>query len=291
MDGIDPGLLAKDTLPRLPESSRVVNDRSTNWTVVPCPTPGWAQLVHPDLDPEEALDRLWDEIAHICRLDESDPVAGWQSRIDALQSASSRLGSLRLDALRFDGPGTELTVGLLPTSIWNSAMMVTVGGIRHLPNIPTEEVFTTPDPERVDGVLRSTKPLFTAGTLITGLRMRFEKGRVVAVDADHGAETLREIVSTQEGADRIGEVALVDSQSRVGQLDTVFFETLLDENAASHMALGQSYEFAVGEQDRARANRSAAHIDFMIGSDQVAVTGLTADGGEIPLLRDGAWCS
>ncbi len=168
--------------------------------------------------------------------------------------------------------------------------METVGGIRHCPNLPTEEIFTTPDPERVDGVVRSTKPLFTSSRLITGLSVRFEGGRAVSMDADQGAETLRGLAERDEGAARLGEVSLVDRESRIAAMGTVFYDTLIDENAASHIALGQAIMEAVRDQgDLERVNRSEIHIDFMIGSDEVAVTGVTDDGREVPLLRDGSW--
>ena len=290
MDGLDPALVGKDMLPSVKESSAVVNARTTNWTVVPCPTPGWAGLVHPGLDPEQALDRLWRGIAHVCRLDQPDPIATWVSRLDRLTEIAATLDAHGLDALRLKGPGTDLTVGLLPSVRWLAARFSTTDGIVHVPNIPTEEVFTSPDPERVDGVVRATKPLFTAGALITGLQARFERGRAVDIDADQGAGTLRSLTQRDAGAARLGEVALVDRESRIGALDTVFFETLLDENAASHLALGHAFEFAVEtEQDRDRLNQSEIHIDFMVGSNDVAVTGLTREGSEVPILRDGVW--
>jgi aminopeptidase len=171
-----------------------------------------------------------------------------------------------------------------------SAEFTTADGIRHAPNLPTEEVFTTPDPERVDGVVRSTKPLFTSGQLITGLSVRFEGGRATQIDADQGAETLRGLSQRDPGAARLGEVALVDREGRIGPLGTVFYATLLDENAASHIALGMGFPFAVeGEADRERVNPSEIHIDFMIGADDVTVSGVTRDGREVPLLREGAW--
>ena len=176
MDGIDPQLAAKDMLPALKESIEVVNERTTNWTLAPCPTPGWAQLVYPELDPDAALDRLWEQIARVLRLDEADPVAAWEARFEQLRQATERLDALALDSLRFEGPGTDLTVGLLDSNRWLSADFTTADGIRHAPNLPTEEVLKTPDPERVDGVVRSTKPLFTSGQQITGLSVRFEGG-------------------------------------------------------------------------------------------------------------------
>ncbi len=290
MDGVDPALLGKDMLPMVRESIEIVNDRTVNWTVAPCPTPGWARLVHPQLDPGDALDRLWQQIGHVCRLDEHDPVAAWRGRFDRLAEVASKLDALRLDSLRFEGPGTDLTVGLFPSGRWQQAQVTTVDGIDHRPNIPTEEVFTSPDPERVEGVVAATKPLFVSGAMINGLRARFEAGRAVELDADDGAETLRNLSERDPGAARLGEVALVDHDGRIGNLDTVFFDTLLDENAASHIALGQALEFAVEAQaDRDRVNRSGLHIDFMIGGDEVSVTGVRGNGEEVPLLRGGAW--
>lgn len=290
MDGVDPALLGKDLLPRIKESAVVVNERTVNWTVAPCPTPAWAELAYPDLDAGSALERLWEEIAHVCRLDEEDPVAAWMRRMDRLEGVAAHLDSLALDSLRFQGPGTDLTIGLFPTSRWQCARVETVDGIPHAPNIPTEEVFTTPDPARVEGVVRSTKPLFATGARITGLRVRFEGGRAVEIEADEGAEALRGMAAHDAGSARLGEVALVDRDGRIGQLGTVFFETLLDENAASHIALGQGFDFAVGgDADRARINRSDLHIDFMIGSEDVSVTGIDREGRDVPLLRDGAW--
>jgi aminopeptidase len=289
LDGIDPDLAGRDRLPRMRESLEVVNAGTTNWTIVPCPTPGWAQLVHPDVAADDALARLWSEIAHICRLDEPDPVAAWNTRLAQLIAASARLDELALDALRFDGPGTELTVGLLPGSRWLGSRDTTIDGLEFLPNLPTEEVFTAPDPERVDGVVRSTKPLFAGGAIVTGLRIRFERGRAVEIEADHGAEAVRAIAAHDDGAARLGEVALVDRESRIGQTGTVFYDTLLDENAASHIALGTAYNKTVATEDLDRTNRSGVHVDFMIGSDEVSVTGLTAAGSEVPLLRHGEW--
>jgi aminopeptidase len=290
MDGIDPTLLGRDKLPSIAESGRVLTARTTNWTIAPCPTPPWAELVHPELGSGEALDRLWKEIAHVCRLDEPDPVAAWRARMGHLADVSSKLDALHLDEVRFDGPGTSLRVGLLASGRWLSGAMTTVDGIVHAPNIPTEEVFVTPDPERTNGTVRSTKPLFVSGVLIEGLRVRFEAGRVVEIDADRGAGTLRTLSEIDAGAARLGEVALVDRDSRVGSLGTVFYDTLLDENAASHIALGQGLAFSLdGNDDLAKINDSEIHIDFMIGSDEVAVTGMTRDGGEVALLRGGRW--
>ena len=290
LDGIDPELIGLDMLPRLPESMILVNERTTNWTIVPAPSPGWATLVHPRLEPPAALERLWGEVAHVCRLDEPDPVAAWTERLDALKRVAARLTELRLDALHFEGPGTDLTVGLLGSSRWIAADFETADGLVHHPNIPSEEVFTTPDPARTNGTVTATKPLFTSGTTISGLRVRFEDGRAVQIDADEGADVVRGLIERDGGAPRLGEVALVDREGRIGPLGTVFFDTLLDENAASHLALGAAYRMGVeAEDDANRINTSAIHVDFMVGSNDVAVTGVTAAGDQVPLLRAGSW--
>jgi aminopeptidase len=289
--GLDPVRAGRDQLPRLRESGQVVSERTTNWTIVPLPTAAWAQRVHPELGPGAALERLWEEIVHVCRLDEEDPVRAWRERMDVTAEAARRLTERRFDALRFDGPGTELTLGLLPSSRWWNARFETAEGLEHVPNIPSEEVFTSPDPARAEGVVRSTKPLVLEdGTVVRGLSVRFEGGRAVEVDAEAGAETMRGRLALDDGASRLGEVALVDREGRIGRLETVFYNTLVDENAAGHLALGNGFAFAVeDEDDRARVNTSGTHIDFMIGADDVAVTGITRDGDEVPVLRGGAW--
>ena len=193
-------------------------------------------------------------------------------------AVGERLNALGLDALHYEGPGTDLTIGLLPSSSWIGAVSTTVEGLEHLPNVPTEEVFTTPDPTRAEGRVRSTKPLVLVdGSIVRGLEVRFEGGRAVEIDAEEGGEVMRARTARDEGAARLGEVALVDRESRIGQLGTVFYETLLDENATSHIALGSAYEEAVSEDDLPRINRSGIHIDFMVGGDDVDVTGITRE--------------
>jgi aminopeptidase len=288
LNDLDPARVGRDLLPRVKENFPVINDRTTNWLVMPGPTEGWARQVYPDAD--DPLAKLWEEIAFVARLDADDPVSAWRERFSQTGEVGRRLTELRLDAVHFEGPGTDLTVGLLPTSIWENATETTVDGLDFVANLPSEELTSTPDPARAEGVVRSTRPLvLNDGTLIEGITVRFEDGRAVEVDADVGGEALRGRTSVDEGARRLGEVALVDREGRIGPLGTVFYNTLLDENAASHLAFGGAYESLVGEEDVERINRSELHLDFMIGSDEVSVTGVTGDGARVPILRDGSW--
>ena len=290
LDDIDPARAGMDALPAHKENFDVINARTTNWTVVPWPVPEWARLVHPDLDDDAALARLWEQLAYVLRLDEDDPAAAWHARLRQLHDVGRRIDEQRFDALRFEGPGTDLTVGLLPSSRFalETPGMETVDGVVHAPNLPTEEIASTPDPLRVEGVVRATKPLDVSGSVVRNLFVHFEQGRAVEIEGD-GAEALRGRVAKDEGAARLGEVALVDNEGRIGKTGTVFFNTLLDENAASHLAFGNAYAVSVGNEDRDAINKSAIHIDFMVGSDEVAVTGLTRDGREVPVLRGGRW--
>ena len=292
LDGVDPARAGIDRLPSIQETFKTIDERSIAWTLSPFPTRGWAVLVYPGLEADEALERLWQDIAHVCRLDEPDPAQAWHDRIDQIFQVATRLDALDLDALHFSGPGTDLTVGLLPSSRFakEGGSSQTRTGVRHVPNIPTEEVYTTPDPERTEGTVAATKPLDVAGSLVTGLRIRFEGGRAVEIDADANAEALRGRCAVDDGASRLGEVALVDRESRIGRLGRTFFTTLLDENAASHVAFGDAYSSPIADDaDLPRINESAVHIDFMIGSDDVSVTGTTKSGMQVPILHGGSW--
>jgi aminopeptidase len=273
------------------ESGEVVSRRELNWTILPCPTLPWARMVHPDLDDAAALAKLEEQVMHVLRLDEDDPVAIWKQRADTLLGVAARLTERNFDALHYEGADTDLTVGLLPGTRWMAARFETIDGITHMPNLPTEEVFTSPDPQRVDGHVASSKPLVLVdGTVVRDLRVRFEGGRAVQLDASTAQETMRTIIARDEGAARLGEVALVDREGRIGALDTVFYDTLIDENAASHLALGRAFPFlAQDAETSARMNESDIHIDFMIGRPELQVTGLTKDGERVPVLVEGAW--
>lgn len=290
MDGLDKSLLGKDMLPTVKEIFKVIDERSTNWCFVPAPHKAWATLVHPDLQADDAYEQLWRELEHVLRLDEPDPIAAWDERMAVLNDYAARLAGHRFDAIELRGPGTELTIGLLPTATWSTIDWSTAKGIRHLANLPSEEVFTTPDPLRTSGHVTATKPLvLNDGTIIRGLTVRFEDGVAVEIDVDENAEVLRGLTEADEGARRLGELALVDGEGRIGPLDTVFYNTALDENASTHIALGNGFPFLVEDEDRERANVSGRHIDFMIGSAELEVDGVTADGERVPVLRSLAW--
>jgi len=275
------------------ENLRQLNERLVNWSIVAYPNEGWARTVFGEPD----VERLWDALARAVRLDEPDPVAAWHDHMDRLVARAAALNERRFDALHFSGPGTDLTVGLLPGSIWKAAAFETSWGRRHIPNMPTEEVYTTPDYRRTEGVVRSTKPLGLVGTIVRDLEMRFEAGRIVEVNATSGAEAVRGQLEGDEQAPFLGEVALVDGTSRVGQTDLVFFDTLFDENATCHIAYGaaivQNVEdaesWSVDERLARGVNHASIHTDFMIGGPEVDVDGLDADGTPTPLLRGDVW--
>jgi aminopeptidase len=290
LDGLDPARAGRDLLPYLPETGEIVNRMTTSWCIVPAPTRSWAELVYPGLDREDAFVKLWDDVAHICRLDADDPAQAWAERSSELKANAQRLTEQRYDALRLHGPGTDVTIGLLPSAHWAAGDLQTVDGRRHSPNLPTEELFTTPDPERVDGHVSATMPLELSGSIIAGIRVDFEGGRAVKIDADTNEDALRAVAAHDEGASRLGEVALVDGGGRIGPLGRVFYDTLIDENAATHIALGDGYDHPVEDAaDKSRVNKSKVHIDFMIGSLELDVDGITKDGHAVPVLRRGVW--
>jgi aminopeptidase len=234
------------------------------------------------------VERLWELVARAVRLDEPDPVGAWAGHMRQLKARAALLNARRFDALRFRGPGTDLTVGLLPSSQWISAESETADGHPFLPNIPTEEVATTPDPSRTEGTVRATRPFSpTRGAIVEGLELRFESGRAVDVRAERGEDLVRGQLDTDDGAARLGEVALVDRSSRVGELGVVFYDTLFDENAASHIAYGKGLPEGVDGADG--ANESSIHVDFMIGSPEVEVDGIDPNGVAVPILRNEEW--
>ena len=275
----------------------LISRNQTNWTVVAGAASAWAARVFPDEAPAQQVSRLWEVIARLCRLDRLDPVAAWETHLRDLAARTEHLTAKQYTALRYTGPGTDLTIGLPEGHLWAGGRSFNAAGILFAPNLPTEEVFTMPHKDRVDGSVRSTKPLSYGGTLIEGFSVRFAGGRVVDVKADRGESVLQGLVDTDEGAARLGEIALVPHSSPVAQSGLLFYNTLFDENAASHVALGTAYRFtmrdgaAMSDEDfeRAGGNRSAIHVDFMIGSGELDVSGVLPDGMVEPVMRQGEW--
>jgi aminopeptidase len=289
---LDGSRVGRARMREVSEASLRLTDGLCNWSIVACPNEGWAKTVFGEPD----VERLWDAVAATVRLDEPDPVEAWREHIRKLVQRAGALNERRFDALRYRGPGTDLTIGLHPESTWMAASDE-VRGIEFVPNMPTEEVFTTPDARRADGTVRATYPLQIQGTIVRGLEIRFENGRAVDVRAEQGEQLMRTHVASDHGAARLGEVALVDSSSRVGKTGIVFYDTLFDENAASHIAFGMAILQGIDgssalspEERQARGvNHSSIHTDFMIGSNAVDISGVDAHGHETPILRSGDW--
>jgi len=275
----------------------LITRHEINWTIVASATPAWAKLVFPSLSEDAAMASLWEAIFRTTRIDVPDPVAEWRRHGAQLQSRVKLLNERRFAALRYRGPGTDLTIGLADGHLWCGGGSTAKNGIAGFPNMPTEEVFTTPHKDRVDGTVSSTKPLSYQGTLIDGIHVEFVGGRVTRAAAKQGEAILKSMLATDEGACRLGEVALVPHSSPIAQSGLLFWNTLFDENAASHIALGQAYSTCLidseglsdAELSAKGANESLIHVDWMIGSGELDVDGLKADGSPLPLMRRGEW--
>ncbi len=308
--GGNPALLAKEDPSKVARANlafskvskpamELITRHDINWTIIPCATPAWARLVFPNEQEEIAVQRLWDAIFAAIRIDTPDPVAAWQTHAESLERRVQYLNTKRYAALRFRGPGTDLRVGLADDHLWLGGGARAKNGIECQPNMPTEEVFTTPHKDRVEGTVVSSKPLSYQGTLIENIRVRFEGGRIIEVSATKGESTIQSMISSDEGARRLGEVALVPHSSPIASSGLLFWNTLFDENAASHIALGQAYSTCLRDGDSldqaaltARgANSSLIHVDWMIGSGEMDVDGITANGSVEPLMRRGEWVS
>ncbi|MFD1672980.1 aminopeptidase [Agrilactobacillus yilanensis] len=276
---------------------RATQNNDVSWTVVAAAEPDWAQIVFPDLTPTAAEAALWQEIFKTTRVDQPDPVQAWAAHDAQLRQKATWLNDLQFDALHYQAPGTDLTVGLPKAHFWSAASSQNAHGQRFMANMPTEEVFTAPDHRRIDGTVTATKPLSYAGQMLDGLEFTFKAGQVVQATAKTGQTLLTQLLSTDDGAKSLGEVALVPVTSPIAQADLVFHNTLFDENASNHLALGSAYPFSIkaGTKmnplalQKAGLNQSLIHVDFMVGSEQMAIDGLTKTGQVVPIFRNGTW--
>ncbi|GAC1463258.1 MAG: aminopeptidase [Chloroflexota bacterium] len=281
-----------------PFSHALHGTMSRNWTVGAVATNAWARLLFPDLTPCEAIERTWEVIGRATRADVEDPIAAWRDHLAQLNRRENALNRDRLRRLHYRAPGTDLTVDLLPGSHWMSCANVrSKSGVPFVPNIPSDEVFTTPLRTGVNGTVRSTLPLNYRGALIENIALRFDEGKVVEATADRGADTLAGVLETDPNARYLGEIALVPADAALAQMRTIFYNTLFDENASCHLALGNGFAMAVeGGAAMSRddlvargVNQSATHVDFMIGTDELDIDGETESGETVPVFRRGVW--
>lgn len=306
--GGNPALLSNEDPNKVSRANRAVSRayrpalelitrHAINWTIVASATPAWAAAVFPDDAPAVALAKLWDAIFETTRINGPDPIAAWKAHDATLQSRAAFMNEKRYPALQYRGPGTDFRLGLADDHLWLGGGTTAGNGLYCIPNMPTEEIFTTPHKDRADGTVTATKPLSHQGTMIEGIQVRFEKGRIVEARATRGQEVLQKLIDTDEGARRLGEVALVPHSSPIAASGMLFFNTLFDENAASHIALGQAYTSCLRDGDKLTpeelaakgANDSLIHVDWMIGSGALDIDGITATGAAEPLMRQGEW--
>jgi aminopeptidase len=306
--GGNPGLLSNEDPDRVGRANRAVSQayrpalelitrHEINWTIVASATPAWAAAMFPGDAPDIALAKLWETIFATTRINTTDPVSAWKTHDADLHRRAAFLNEKRYAALHYRGPGTDFRLGLADDHLWLGGGTTAGNGLYCIPNMPTEEVFTTPHKDRADGTVTATKPLSHQGTMIEGIQVRFEKGRIVELRATKGEEVLKKLIETDDGARRLGEVALVPHSSPIAASGLVFLHTLFDENAASHIALGQAYTSCVRDGDKLTpeqlaakgANDSLIHVDWMIGSDKLDIDGVTASGTTEPLMRKGEW--
>ena len=275
----------------------LITRHEINWTIVAAATPAWAAAMFPELQPETALATLWEAIFRTSRVDNEDPVANWKAHDAGLQRRAAYMNEKRYSALQYRGPGTDFRLGLADDHVWMGGGTHAGNGLYCIPNMPTEEIFTTPHKDRADGTVRASKPLSYQGTMIEGIEVRFEAGRIVQANASRGLEVLERLISTDDGARRLGEVALVPHSSPIAASGLLFYNTLFDENAASHIALGQAYTSCLKDGDKLTpeelaakgANDSLIHVDWMIGSGELDIDGITSTGAAEPVMRKGEW--
>jgi aminopeptidase len=269
---------------------KAVTNREISWALIACPTARWAQEVLGEPD----VDRLWEAVAHALRLDEPDPAAAWNARLNELDERTRLLDERAFKGLRYRGPGTDFNIALIPEAKWMAGRDATRHGQAHVANLPTEEVFTSPHKDSAEGTVRSSMPLALRGGVVEGLELTFSGGVCTDIRADKGADLVRADMDIDEGGRRVGEIALVDSSSRIGETGIVFKNTLFDENAAAHIAWGDGISWTLGdhsieEAHAAGMNESDTHTDFMVGCPELEVDGVAADGTEVPILREGRW--
>lgn len=274
-----------------------IERNAINWLVVSVPVAGWATKVFPDIPVDEQNNKLWDAIFEICRVKQTDPILMWQNHIHQLASRSDYLNQKQFKSLHMRAPGTNLSMGLPKGHLWRGGQIKSKKGIPFIPNMPTEEVFTLPHKDQVDGFISSTKPLSYGGILIEDFVLTFSAGQVVKAEARRGQEVLQSLLDTDEGASRIGEVSFVPHSSPVSQSGLLFYNILIDENASNYIALGNAYKFSLDQGETlsdeqfaaAGGNQSAIHIDFMVGSDAMDVDGIQEDMTIEPIMRNGEW--
>lgn len=300
LSDIDPERIAlsqKADLEKWEKASNLIMQDAVNWSVVSSPTIEWAYKVFPDASGEEAVQKLWEAIFQVCRVDQPDPIDAWRKHIENLKKRSEYLNAKRYRALHYQAPGTDLTVGLPEKHLWVAAKSRAQNGIEFTANVPTEEVFSMPHRNRVNGIVRSSRPFMVSGNIVENFTLRFENGTITNFTAERGENILRNLIDTDEGSRRLGEVALVPQSSPVSQRGHLFYNTLFDENAASHLAIGRAYGFTMqgGEnmtEEEFQANGgnfSLTHNDFMIGSPQMDIDGLTEEGMQEAVMRAGEW--
>lgn len=281
----------------LREFRRATQADQISWSLVAASTKGWATKVFPDASEEEAVAKLWESIFKAVRLDSPDPVKAWEEHNNHLHARSDWLNGKRFAKLLYRAPGTELAVELPEKHLWVGASSVNAQGIPFMANMPTEEVFTVPNKTGVNGYVSSTKPLSYGGNIIDGFKLTFEQGRIVKVEAKQGQDILQNLIESDEGSHYLGEVALVPHQSPISQSNVLFLNTLFDENASNHFAIGNGYAFNVAggkemspeELIACGVNSSIAHVDFMVGSAEMDIDGVTSDGTVVPVFRKGNW--
>jgi aminopeptidase len=302
LEGVNPDLIGayrKAVSQKYEPTFKYIDENTQTWCVVSTATPAWAKKIFPDLPVEQAQEKLWEAIFDACRVNLDDPVKAWRDHADKLHRQCSYLNERKYTALHYKAPGTDLTLGLPENHQWIGASSTTVGGIEFIPNLPTEEVFCLPHREKAEGYVTSSRPLILSGTMIDSFTLTFENGRVNKVTAKQGEDHIRKLLETDENASRLGEVALVPDSSPISRRNHLFYNTLFDENASCHLALGTAYRYnMIGGSTMTKeqfiaagGNDSLIHVDFMVGSNQMDIDGIREDGSREPVMRSGEWAN